>query len=43
MIEYLYLIAFWTFRFGIDPKKDCKDMHHFIKYKSPSYICFETQ
>ena len=43
MIEYRYLIAPLTFLFGIDPKKDCKDMYHFLKYKSDFYICFETQ
>src|SRR5690606_11804168 len=29
--------------FGIDPKKDCKDMYHFLKYKSLPYICFISQ
>jgi hypothetical protein len=43
MIEYLYLVAPLTVLFEIGLKKDCKDMHHFLKYKSALYICFEYQ
>gem|GEM_PF-3494969 len=43
MIEYLYLFAPLTVLIEFGLKKDCKDMHHFFKYKSEIYICCEHQ
>ncbi len=43
MIEYLYLFAPLTVPIEFGLKKDCKDMHHFLKYKSAIYICCEHQ